>query len=91
MNPASLIPNTTAPALIGVVGFAITNVTLVGTGGLGSPYTFNASALPSGINVTTAGVIYGTPKAVSSGTYAVTVKDKAGNQSPPVSASFIGK
>ena len=85
-----MAPGITLPALVGVVSFALTNVTLIGTDGAGGPYTFNASGLPAGVSLTSAGVISGTPTTVSTGTYRVSVKDKAGNLGPVVSASFAG-
>jgi hypothetical protein len=46
--------------------------TLAATGGT-TPYSWSATGLPSGLNISSAGVISGTPAAGSSGDYAVAV------------------
>jgi hypothetical protein len=74
-------PTATCVGIIAVQGVAITPVTMVGSGGCGSPYTFTASGLPSGLIMSSGGTISGTPTV--SGTvnfnYTVTVTDKCGN------------
>jgi hypothetical protein len=54
---------------------------LVGSGGVGGPYTFSATGLPAGLTMASNGIISGTPT-VSGGpfSYTVTVADSAGNK-----------
>jgi hypothetical protein len=61
------------------VGNAITPVTLVGSGGVGGPYTFSATGLPPGLAISPSGTISGTPTTSGTYPYTVTVKDSAGN------------
>ncbi|MGD0733388.1 MAG: putative Ig domain-containing protein, partial [Terracidiphilus sp.] len=81
-----------------VQGFAITPVTMVGSGGAGGPYTFTATGLPPGIVISTSGTISGTPTSSGTYNYTVTVTDSAGNTgtvncsvtvAPVVSASCL--
>jgi Putative Ig domain len=60
-------------------GVAITPVTMIGSGGTGSGYTFSASGLPAGLTISAAGTISGTPTVSGTFNYSVTVKDSAGN------------
>jgi hypothetical protein len=70
INPAALaITTSSLPA--GTVGTAYTATTLAATGGT-PPYTWSASGLPSGLSISSAGVISGTPTA--SGSFSVTVQ-----------------
>jgi hypothetical protein len=72
INPAALVITTTSlPG--GTVGTAYTATTLAATGGT-SPYTWSVAsgALPSGLSLSAAGVITGTPNAA--GTFSVTLK-----------------
>jgi hypothetical protein len=62
---------TTATLPNGTVGTAYTATTLAATGGA-PPYTWSASGLPSGLSMSAAGVISGTPGAA--GSFSVTVK-----------------
>ena len=62
---------TTSSLPAGTVGTAYTATTLAATGGT-PPYTWSASGLPSGLSISSAGVISGTPTA--SGTFSVTVQ-----------------
>jgi len=62
-----------------VQGNAITPVTMVGSGGLGGPYTFTATGLPAGLSISSAGVISGTATVSGTFNYTVTVTDSAGN------------
>ncbi|UAB92316.1 ExeM/NucH family extracellular endonuclease [Dactylosporangium vinaceum] len=59
------------------VGTAIAPVTLAASGG-GSPYTWTASGLPSGLAISAAGVITGTPSAAGTSSVTVTVTDNGG-------------
>jgi hypothetical protein len=52
---------------------------MLGTGGVGGPYTFTATGLPSGVTMSTTGTISGTPTVSGTFNYTVTVKDKNGN------------
>ena len=57
---------------------AITPVTMVGSGGVGGPYTFTAAGLPTGLSISNAGKISGTATVSGSFSYKVTVTDSAG-------------
>ncbi|GAA2535164.1 putative Ig domain-containing protein [Winogradskya humida] len=71
-------PTVTAPATQNsTTGTAITNLTVTATGGT-SPYTWTATGLPTGLAITTAGVISGTPTTASSSTVTLTAKDATG-------------
>ena len=72
ITPAALVITTSSlPA--GTVGTAYTATTLAATGGT-PPYTWSVAsgALPSGLSLSSAGVVSGTPTA--SGTFSVTLK-----------------
>jgi choice-of-anchor A domain-containing protein len=73
-------PSATCVAITAVQGLAITPVTMIGSGGVGGPYTFSATGLPAGITMSSSGTISGTPTASGTFNYTVTVKDSAGNQ-----------
>ena len=66
---ALIITTSSLPA--GIVGAPYTATTLAATGGI-PPYSWSASGLPSGLSISSAGVISGTPAA--SGTFSVTVQ-----------------
>jgi hypothetical protein len=66
-------------SITAVQGVAITPVTMVGTGGVGGPYTFTATGLPAGLTMSSTGTISGTPTVSGTFSYTVTVKDAAGN------------
>jgi sugar lactone lactonase YvrE len=88
-------PSSTCPTITAVQGTAITNATLTGSGGVGGPYTFSATGLPTGLSISTAGVISGTPTVNGTFPYTVTIKDSANNSgtlncSVTVSAPTIG-
>jgi len=72
-------PSATCVAITAVQGFAITPVTMVGSGGSGGPYTFAATGLPAGLSISSAGVISGTATVSGTFNYTVTVTDNAGN------------
>jgi hypothetical protein len=69
VTAALTITTTTLPN--GTVGTSYTATTLAATGGA-PPYSWSASGLPSGLSMSSAGVISGTPTA--SGSFSVTVK-----------------
>ncbi len=84
----------------GQQGVALTPVTMVGSGGVGGPYTFTATGLPAGVTISSAGTISGTPTVSGTFSYTVTVTDSAGNKgtvnctitvkaAPPVSATCV--
>ncbi|MDP9055208.1 MAG: Ig domain-containing protein, partial [Acidobacteriota bacterium] len=77
----SLLPITSSCIAINAVqGVAITPVTLSASGGAGGPYTYSgATGLPSGLSISSAGVISGTPTASGTFSYSVTIKDAKGN------------
>jgi len=64
----------------GQEGVAITPVTMVGSGGVGGPYTFTATGLPAGVTISSSGTISGTPTVSGTFNYTVTVTDSAGNK-----------
>jgi len=67
---------TTATLPNGAVGTSYTATTLAATGGA-PPYTWSASGLPSGLSMSSAGVISGTPTAAGSFSVTVQVTDAA--------------
>jgi hypothetical protein len=88
-QPVTIVPVVTAncPAVVSsggqaypVQGVAITPVTLVGSAGCGGPYTFSATGLPTGLTMSAAGTISGTPTVVGSVfNYTVMVTDGCAN------------
>lgn len=60
----------------GTAGSAYTSTTVTASGGL-APYAFSAVGLPSGMTISSAGVIGGTPTAAGTYTIAVTATDAA--------------
>ena len=58
----------------GVEGSAYGPVSLTASGG-GTPYTWSAANLPSGMNLSAAGELSGTPASGTAGTYTITVSD----------------
>ena len=77
ISPAALVVTLPAALPSGQVSVAYTSTTMTATGGT-TPYTWTATGLPTGLVISTAGVISGTPTA--SGTFAsvvVTVTDAA--------------
>jgi hypothetical protein len=53
---------------------------MVGSGGVGGPYTFTATGLPAGVSISSSGTISGTPTVSGTFNYTVTVTDSAGNK-----------
>jgi uncharacterized repeat protein (TIGR01451 family) len=91
-------PSANCVSITAVQGFPITPVTMVGSGGVGGPYTFSATGLPAGLTMSTGGTISGTPTVSGTFSYTVTVKDSAGNTgtvncsvtvNPPPSANCV--
>jgi hypothetical protein len=62
-----------------VQGVAITPAAMTASGGSGTGYTFSANGLPTGLSMSAAGTIFGTPTVSGTFTYTVTIKDSAGN------------
>ncbi len=71
------VPTTTCLVLDLSIGVAMSPMTMVATGGAGGPYTFSASGLPSGIVLSSAGVMSGTPLEDGTFPYFVFVTDSA--------------
>ena len=65
--------------IIAVQGVAITPAVLTGAGGMGGPYTFTATGLPTGLNMAANGTISGTPTVTGTFYYTVTTTDSANN------------
>jgi hypothetical protein len=95
VNPA---PSASCVAITAVQGVQITPVTMIGTGGVGGPYSFTATDLPAGLTMSSTGTISGTPTVNGTFNYTVTIKDAAGNTgtfkcsvtvNPPPSASCV--
>jgi len=91
-------PSASCVTIVAVQGVAITPVTLVGSGGVGGPYTFAATGLPTGLTMSSNGTITGTPTVTGTFNYTVTITDSAGNTgtlncsvtvAPPPSASCV--
>ena len=72
-------PTASCVSITAVAGNPITPVTMVGSGGVGGPYTFTATGLPPGVTISSSGTISGTPTTSGTFNYTVTVTDKAGN------------
>jgi len=74
-------PPTAACVSIQAVEYAaITPATLVGGAGAGAPYTFSATGLPTGLSISSGGVISATPTVNGTFPYTVTITDKAANK-----------
>lgn len=77
---ATPTPTTTCATISGAVrGSAIPPVTMTGSGGAGGPYTFSATGLPTGLTISSGGIISGTPTVNGTFSYTVTVRDSASN------------
>ena len=61
-------------------GVAVTPASMIAGGGAGAPYSFSATGLPSGLTMSSAGVISGTPTVNGTFNYSVTITDKNGNK-----------
>ena len=61
------------------MGLAITPATSTASGGVGGPYTFSATGLPTGLTMSALGTISGTPKVFGTFAYTLTIKDKDNN------------
>ncbi len=72
-SPSPVI--TTSALAVGTVGVAYSQ-TLAATGGM-TPYSWSATGVPSGLSLSTAGVLSGTPTAAGTFTVAITVTDAA--------------
>jgi len=91
-------PTASCVAITAVQGVPITPVTMTGAGGVGGPYTFSATGLPTGIALSSSGTISGTPTVSGTFSYTVTITDLAGNKgtfncsvtvNPPPTASCV--
>ena len=80
---ADLVPSGPTP-FTGPVSVAISTIQLTVTGGAGSPYTWSvpaagqSGALPSGLALSSAGAITGTPTTAGTFVSTITVRDSAG-------------
>jgi hypothetical protein len=72
-------PTATCIVINAVQGVPISPVTMAGTGGTGSGYTFSATGLPDGVTISSGGTISGTPAVSGTFVYTVTIRDSAGN------------
>ena len=79
----TIYPPLSAPCVttsgVAVQGVMLAPVMLAATGGAGGPYTFSATGLPTGLTMSPAGTISGTPQTAGTFSYTITVKDAAGN------------
>src|SRR5262249_4415404 len=91
-------PSASCAAISAIQGAPITAVKLTGTGGVGGPYTFDATGLPAGLTMAADGTISGTPTVNGTFNYTVTVTDKDGNTgtftcsitvNPPITADSV--
>jgi hypothetical protein len=73
-------PSATCFTINAVKGVAISPVTFIGSGGVGGPYTFSATGLPTGLTLSSTGTLSGTPIVTGTFNYTVTITDKAGNK-----------
>jgi hypothetical protein len=71
---------------------------MTASGGVGGPYTFSATGLPTGLTMSSSGTISGTTTSTGTFNYTVTITDRAGNTGtvncsvtvyPPPSATCI--
>jgi hypothetical protein len=74
----SLIITTTGSLPAGNVGVPYPATTFAASGGSGTGYTWSVSGQPSGLSMSTAGVLSGTPTAAGTFSVAVKVTDSAG-------------
>jgi hypothetical protein len=75
-------PDITIPAqtCIFTVGTAITPVQFTATGGVSGPFTFSpGTTLPSGLSLSSSGLLTGTPTSLSSIDYRIEATDSVGN------------
>ena len=75
VNPAVAITTSTLPDwTVNVAGY---NQTITGSGGTGS-LSFNTTGLPTGLSLSSSGILTGTPSATGTFTFAVTATDSLG-------------
>ena len=79
-NPPTI--TTTSPLPSGTVGAPYGPLTFAVSGGA-VPYSFSVTGLPSGLTLSSTGVLAGTPKAAGSFQFGVSVSDSIGVTSPP--------
>jgi hypothetical protein len=72
--------SSTCAAITAVQGSSIGSIQLSASGGTGTGYSFLATGLPSGITLTSAGVLSGTPTVSGKFPYTVTITDSGGNK-----------
>jgi hypothetical protein len=70
----------TCVSITAIENVPINPTQLTATGGVGGPYTFTATNLPSGLTISSSGLISGTPSVSGTFNYTVTITDKAGNK-----------
>jgi hypothetical protein len=64
-----------------VQGIPIASITFISAGGQ-QPYTYSSTSLPAGLNLSSSGVLSGTPTAIASTSVTVTVTDSVSATSP---------
>ena len=73
------LPGANCVTITAVQGSPITPVTVVGSGGCSSTYTFTAKGLPNGLTMSTNGTISGIPTVSGPFSYSVIIADSCGN------------
>jgi hypothetical protein len=69
----------TCTSITATKGIAITPVQMSASGGAGGPYSFTASGLPSGLSLSSSGLLTGTPTVSGQFTYTIIATDNQGN------------
>jgi len=83
-------PSANCVTINAVVGKSIIPVTLMGTGGCSTNYSFTASGLPGGLTMSPTGTISGTPSASGTFTYSFIITDSCGNKSTNTCSVTVG-
>jgi len=73
-------PSANCVTINAVQGTPITPVTVVGSGGCSSTYTYAATGLPTGLNMSTNGTISGTPTVSGTFNYSFVITDSCGDK-----------
>lgn len=88
-SPASTLNIGASPALNFVQDVAIAPITFYSAGGQ-LPYAYSSSALPSGLSLSSGGVLSGTPTAIATTSVTVTVTDNLGATSATTFNIVVG-